>query len=800
MRAPLISSSFFCLTVLTAGALRAASLEIQNAGFEAGGWLVWSAANSDPHAIAVIPEAARTGRLGLRVTGTEGVICGRVSPRLPAAPGTCYALSFWGRSQKGSPVAVYTQYFDGGGRELTGVDKIGEFYESVSDRAKDWHMYTLYSQAPANTATLGIWIYSGRAAKGSADLDDFSLVELSDEEAEKRRPQIFYQTRNGRVPVPAPGRATPAPTAPTGGLTPLAEADLRRLFAVETVWAQPETIEDRSIYSFKPDGTASDYWKGRLKHGENPSVAGTWAIARDATDGLVVEVTLQTRQVHRLAVYRTVEGKLVLKRKSPASGRTWPLVSPVQDPLADTPAPKAVAVPPVAAPPEKPARTDEQLAAECAQLKSAWGIYKSNSENIRNESQPKFDALLQQYRRSLEALKNTVQSRGDLVKTKAAVAETERFERMKSLPPEQDEGEIEEIKALQSAYVKQFTALEKEMLSRLGLLTQQYEQALGRLQAERVKAGKLDEATAVSEARERAKRTVTDLAEQLAASSPASAAPAAEPAAEAESGKAPAQTGEQTGVELYGDSHELGALFNTGELEEELQRVALGMRIAEMPGKKGKRRQNSPFFGSQWKRFDGIGKPWPTVAFDKDGSFMGYASGSPPHKFSDWWVVNDRVVASAGYHAHVLYAGDCFFSMNGMAIMNPHCKNSVRENVPETVSLLASRAWEGVDNGWDTAYLFKRDGTFVSRRTRRGPEEALPEHTGRWVSASHVVWVQFDDEKEQSERAFNFFLLSLDKTLLMTAKFVVFRRQGTAAPKGGKITVYGVPLLFNNRP
>jgi hypothetical protein len=138
--------------------------------------------------------------------------------------------------------------------------------------------------------------------------------------------------------------------------------------------------------------------------------------------------------------------------------------------------------------------------------------------------------------------------------------------------------------------------------------------------------------------------------------------------------------------------------------------------------------------------------------------------------------------------------------MNGMAIMNPHCKNSVRENVPETVSLLASRAWEGVDNGWDTAYLFKRDGTFVSRRTRRGPEEALPEHTGRWVSASHVVWVQFDDEKEQSERAFNFFLLSLDKTLLMTAKFVVFRRQGTAAPKGGKITVYGVPLLFNNRP
>jgi hypothetical protein len=524
MRAPLISSSFFCLTVLTAGALRASSLEIQNAGFEAGGagWTI-----NDQGMSAVVPEAARTGRFGLRVTddsAEHGSSC-RSTP-VSVTAGKCYTLSFWGRARSGNGVNVYQQYFDASGRQLTTL-RNGEFLQAIPGEARDWQAFTLHGQAPANAAELVVWIHSFNPTRGSADLDDFSLAGLSDQEAEKLRPQIFMQARDGRVPVPE--RATPAPTAPTDGFTPLAETELRKLLSSQkTEWKNENPV---SIYHFNPDGTC---YEDPNYLGERGN-AGNWTIGEEPEWGLVVKAHRQY-----MVIGRNAAGELVLNRKHPSNNRNpqtpWALITP----LADTSAPKAAAAPPPVAappPPEKPAKTDEQLAAECAQLKSAWGIYKSNSEKIRNEFQPKFDALQRQYRRSLETLKNTVQGRGDLVKTKAAVAEIERFEKMKSLPPEQDEGEIEEIKAFQAAYVKQFTALEKEMLSRLGLLTQQYEQALGRLQAERVKAGKLDEATAVSEARERAKRAINDFAEQLAALSPAPAGAPAEPAAAKTAGK-----------------------------------------------------------------------------------------------------------------------------------------------------------------------------------------------------------------------------------------------------------------------
>ncbi len=147
-------------------------------------------------------------------------------------------------------------------------------------------------------------------------------------------------------------------------------------------------------------------------------------------------------------------------------------------------------------------------------LKTVKGIYENNAEAIRSGFQPKFDGLQQQYLKSLEVLKAGAQSRGDLKTTKAAIAEIEQFQKAKSLPATPDEGVLPVIKSYQSDYVKQFTRLESDMTSKLGGLTAKYEQALDRLQKDLVKAGKLDEATAVQGEREQAKRALSGYADQ----------------------------------------------------------------------------------------------------------------------------------------------------------------------------------------------------------------------------------------------------------------------------------------------
>jgi len=150
--------------------------------------------------------------------------------------------------------------------------------------------------------------------------------------------------------------------------------------------------------------------------------------------------------------------------------------------------------------------TEEQLAKTCAEFKVIWDAYKTNAEKISAEFQPKADALQQQYQRALETLKSTVQRRGDLEKTQAVVAEIDRFNETKRLPPAPDEETIAEIKALQANAIRPFAALERDRLSRMTTLTRRYGQALEQLQPELVRAGKLDAAIAVRDARERAKR------------------------------------------------------------------------------------------------------------------------------------------------------------------------------------------------------------------------------------------------------------------------------------------------------
>ena len=151
-----------------------------------------------------------------------------------------------------------------------------------------------------------------------------------------------------------------------------------------------------------------------------------------------------------------------------------------------------------------------------ADLKTLQKAYQTESEAILQSSNPKISDLQQQYKNALEAFKTRVQNQGDLVKTKAAIAEIGRFQKEKSQPATVNENELPEIKAFQIAYVKQYVKLETELIMKLGALTVQYERDLDLLQKERVRAGKLDEATAVQAERDLQKTAIKGYADQLA--------------------------------------------------------------------------------------------------------------------------------------------------------------------------------------------------------------------------------------------------------------------------------------------
>jgi ribosomal protein L22 len=151
---------------------------------------------------------------------------------------------------------------------------------------------------------------------------------------------------------------------------------------------------------------------------------------------------------------------------------------------------------------------EEELAAACAEFKAVWDVYKTNAEKINAEFQPKFEALQQQYQKALETLKANAKNRGDLDKTKVVVAEIARFEETKCPPPTPDKDAIKEIRDLQANAARPFAQLENEKRLRMSTLTKRYGQALDSLQGELVKAEKLDDATVVKEARQRAARAV----------------------------------------------------------------------------------------------------------------------------------------------------------------------------------------------------------------------------------------------------------------------------------------------------
>ncbi|AHF94333.1 hypothetical protein OPIT5_12425 [Opitutaceae bacterium TAV5] len=154
----------------------ATDIPFPDPGFENGpdGWMV---AAADKGMSRIIPEAAHSGRLGLRVTDDDETSGSSLfSQKLPVTPGNDYKLTFHARIVQGAGIGVYLRFFDAKGNR---IDTPKQFVKSIPESA-GWATYSLVAIAPEQATRMAVWIHSFDHAKVVADFDDFSLIENPD--------------------------------------------------------------------------------------------------------------------------------------------------------------------------------------------------------------------------------------------------------------------------------------------------------------------------------------------------------------------------------------------------------------------------------------------------------------------------------------------------------------------------------------------------------------------------------------------------------------------------------------------
>ncbi|MBR4674641.1 MAG: heparinase II/III family protein [Victivallales bacterium] len=188
--------SFVMLLLMSGYLLAETALPLVNPGFEEQG-KGWSGLQF----ISFVKEAAHSGEYGVRVIDTE-TNGGSVfeCDRLPVMPGKYYAIRFWGRSPSGSVVAgVYSRFSNAKGKRIPYSEEKRE--NAVRVGTKAWTLYTLIAKAPKEAAYMDIWLHSFDAMTGQSDFDDFSIAELTEDEAKKLQAKV--QNVEGRFTPPS---------------------------------------------------------------------------------------------------------------------------------------------------------------------------------------------------------------------------------------------------------------------------------------------------------------------------------------------------------------------------------------------------------------------------------------------------------------------------------------------------------------------------------------------------------------------------------------------------------------------
>jgi hypothetical protein len=167
------------LVVIPAALAAEKALSLPNAGFE-DGLASWNNANDHGMSVA-LPGAARTGKLGLRVTDTSDTLGSSLAAkRFPATPGKSYEVRFQARIVQGEGIAVYVRFYNAKGEFLNRPELKNQINVAVRRNDTTWKEFTKRGVAPAGAVQVEVWVHSFTKNVVTADFDDFTLVELAD--------------------------------------------------------------------------------------------------------------------------------------------------------------------------------------------------------------------------------------------------------------------------------------------------------------------------------------------------------------------------------------------------------------------------------------------------------------------------------------------------------------------------------------------------------------------------------------------------------------------------------------------
>jgi hypothetical protein len=165
--------------VLCAGLARAAdALPFPNAGFEEG-LFSWVADKND-QALGlsqVKPEAARTGKSGLRVVQKDGDTGSWIqSARIPVEEAKAYRLEFWTRVGAESGIGVWVQFYDGERRPIKSPS--GDPTVQLLPAPSDWTRQQLDVTTPVGTVFFSLAVHGYNKRPVLVDFDDFTLTPI----------------------------------------------------------------------------------------------------------------------------------------------------------------------------------------------------------------------------------------------------------------------------------------------------------------------------------------------------------------------------------------------------------------------------------------------------------------------------------------------------------------------------------------------------------------------------------------------------------------------------------------------
>jgi hypothetical protein len=154
-------------------ASQALAQQLSNPGFEQD-LTDWSQTFDYGMSLA-LPEAARTGNAGLRITDDKpDKGSGLESLPVEVEAGKKYEVSFWLKTVSGEGgVQVALRFFDEAGKSLQ-----KKFPSVTAGPSVEWKPYSVKAAAPERAVGVTIVIRSLPAGTTTADLDDFEFREI----------------------------------------------------------------------------------------------------------------------------------------------------------------------------------------------------------------------------------------------------------------------------------------------------------------------------------------------------------------------------------------------------------------------------------------------------------------------------------------------------------------------------------------------------------------------------------------------------------------------------------------------